>query len=267
MMALLPKIIAGSDGVIGSEALLESGVALAHGVQELRTHPTDLQQKRTPLLRVRKHLQKKDAKHVVMASDLNMTTRQELCASGRALTFTTVRSPWERLASAYLGKIADGSRHTRGVNVAQVREFWGLGDEEPISFSRFVRYVARQPDESVNIHFMPQSVRCGAGLGHYVIESRIESSFAGDVKLMLRAIGKSEALFEDAHISSTGKCLESKACTANLEVQIGPRATWEGDSTVEIARKLYKVDSEHDLPEMVRQRFSDDSTLLGYSWP
>ena len=106
--------------------------------------------------------------------------------------------------------------------------------------------VAGEPDATINIHFVPQSTRCGVGLGRYVIESRIETSFADDVKLMLRAIGKSEDLFQEEHISSAGKCLASEACTANLEEQIGPKATWRRDGTSEIARKLYESDPEYD---------------------
>ena len=82
---------------------------------------------------------------------------------------------------------------------------------------------------------------------------------------MLRALGESEDLFKEKHISSTEKCAQSELCTANLEAQIGPKATWEGDGTAEIARKLYKAG--HDLPEIVRQRYADDTNLLGYSWP
>ena len=84
---------------------------------------------------------------------------------------------------------------------------------------------------------------------------------------MLRTIGVSEDLFQEEHISSTGKCLESEACTANLEEQIGPKATWQRDSTSEIARKLYESDPDYDLVEMVRQRYPDDASLLGYTYP
>ena len=61
--------------------------------------------------------------------------------------------------------------------------------------------------------------------------------------------------------------LASEACTANLEEQIGPKATWRRDGTSEIARKLYESDPEYDLVEMVRQRYSDDTSVLGYSYP
>ena len=226
--------------------------------------------------RIRERLQKSDQGRVVMATELNATARHELCASGRALTFTTVRNPWERLVSGYLGKIADGHGDIRlGMIADEIREYYGMDSDKPISFSKFVRFVAQQPDDAINIHFMPQSVRCGAGgsdlfeshrVGWYTIESRIETSFKDDVKRMLRALERSEDLFIEEHISSTVACLESKACTANLEAQIGPKAKWEGDSTGDIARKLYVADSEHDLVEMVRQRYMDDTKLLGYTY-
>ena len=49
-----------------------------------------------------------------------------------------------------------------------------------------------------------------------------------DVKLMLRATGMSGDFVSEDHIASAARCLKSKFCTANLEEQIGPKATWEG---------------------------------------
>ena len=265
MLAVLPKLVKPKEGS-SSLRPAEQSSAEVNGATSLRER-FEGYDPRAPLHRILKHLRPSDAWRVMMASDLNTTAQHDLCTSGRALSFTTVRNPWERLVSAYLGKIADGSKQAPGVSATPIREKFGMGAEEPISFSRFVRYVADEPDETINVHFLPQSTRCGAGLGRYVIESRIETSFANDVKLMLRAIGKSEDLFQEEHISSAGKCLASEACTANLEEQIGPKATWRRDGTSEIARKLYESDPEYDLVEMVRQRYSDDTSLLGYSYP
>ena len=192
-----------------------------------------LYQQRTALTRIRRHLQASDAWRVMMASDLNTTAQHHLCTSGRALSFTTVRNPWERLVSAYLGKIADGSEQAPGVSATPIREKFGIGAEEPISFSRFVRYVADEPDETINVHFLPQSTRCGVGLGRYVIESRIETSFADYVKLMLRAIGKSEDLFKRS--TSQAQASAWRGGAPPTEEQIGPKATWQRDSTSEIA--------------------------------
>eukprot|EP00964_Phaeocystis_antarctica_P032839 scaffold18609_cov91-Phaeocystis_antarctica.AAC.1 len=81
------------------------------------------------------------------------------------------------------------------------------------------------------------------------------------------SLGESEDLFKEDHISSTESCGRSKLCSANLEAQIGPKATWIGNGTGEIARKLYKSRPGHDLAEIVRQRYADDAKLLGYAWP
>ena len=219
-----------------------------------------------PLDILRRRLQPEDQYRVVFASDMEIAARVELCTSGRALTFTTVRNPWERIVSAYLGKVADGSEGN-GVNTTVIREFLKLRDDEPVPFAEFLRYVSEQPDETINVHFMPQSFRCGVGLGRYLIESHIETSFVDDVKLILRTLGEREDLFKEDHISSTDKCAESELCTANLEAQIGPKATWRRDGTVEIARKLYKSRPGHDLAGIVRQRYTDDTKLLGYAGP
>ena len=265
MLAVLPKIIDPKAGLSLVGPTNPSKVALAEA-NEAATNER-LYQQRTALTRIRRHLQASDAGRVMMASDLNVTAQHDLCMSGRALSFTTVRNPWERLASAYLGKIADGSNDAKGASAGPIRTRFGMGSKEPISFSQFVRYVAGEPDATINIHFVPQSTRCGVGSSQYVIESQIEKSFGDDVKLMLRTIGVSEDLFQEEHISSTGKCLESEACTANLEEQIGPKATWQRDSTSDIARKLYESDPDYDLVEMVRQRYPDDTSLLGYTYP
>ena len=204
---------------------------------------------------------------MVFASEMEKAARQELCTSGRAVTFTTVRSPWERMVSAYLGKVADGSEGN-GVDTSIIRDFLGMPAGKPIPFDRFLEFVSKQPDEKISIHFMPQSFRCGVGMGHYLIESHIDSgSFADDVKLILRSLGESEDLFKEDHRRCIDECGQSELCTANLEAQIGPKATWIGNGTGEIARKLYKSRPGHDLADIVRQRYADDAKLLGYAWP
>ena len=254
MVGVLPLLIGpNASARPQTRRLVERGSLVHHGVA---------------LGRLRKNLQPADRHRVVFASEMEKAARQELCTSGRAVTFTTVRSPWERLASAYLGKVADGSSDHNGVDVTKIRDFLGMGADEPIPFAGFLRYVSKQPDKTINIHFKPQSFRCGVGMGHYLIESHIDSgSFADDVKLILRSLGESEDLFKEDHISSTESCGRSELCTANLEAQIGPKATWIGNGTGEIARKLYKSRPGHDLAEIVRQRYADDAKLLGYAWP
>ena len=76
-------------------------------------------------------------------------------------------------------------------------------------------------------------------------------SFADDVKLSIRILGEREDLFKEGHISSKKKCGQSKLCTANLQAQIGPKATWIQNGTGEIAWKLYKSCLGHDLAKVV----------------
>ena len=100
---------------------------------------------------------------------------------------------------------------------------------------------------------MPQPFRCGAGMGHYLSSRRHRLWFicADDVKLSIRSLGEREDLFKEGHISSTKKCGQSKLCTANLQAQIGPKATWIQNGTGEIAWKLYKSCLGHDLAKVV----------------
>mmetsp|Transcript_49883 Transcript_49883/g.108454 ORF Transcript_49883/g.108454 Transcript_49883/m.108454 type:complete len:329 (+) Transcript_49883:58-1044(+) len=66
----------------------------------------------------------------------------ELCD---AFTFTFVRNPWDRLRSAYLEKIASGK--------------FELAGKEP-SFSEFVRFVASQEPNTMNMHWRPVATTC-----------------------------------------------------------------------------------------------------------
>jgi len=217
--------------------------------------------------RVRKKLKLADQGRIVMANELNATARHQLCTSGRALTFTIVRNPWERLVSGYLGKIAAGRDGGPGGGLQDVLNWLGMDIDKPVPFRKFVRFVANQSDEAINVHYKPQSVRCGAGLNQYIIESRLETSFEDDVKLMLRATGMSGDFVSEDHIASAARCLKSKFCTANLEEQIGPKATWEGDSSSELSRKLYQAHPPggDKLADVVRRRYENDATLLGYT--
>ena len=270
MVGVLPLLIGPNASARPQTRRLVERESLVHDVPPWAHHGAALG-------RLRKNLQPADRHRVVFASEMEKAARQELCTSGRALTFTTVRSPWERMVSAYLDKVADGSGGKRGsVDVSSIRRFLGMPAGEPIPFAGLLEFVSKQPDKKIDIHFMPMSFRCGVGMGHYLIESHIDSgSLEDDVKLILRSLGESEDLFKErgprdvgeVHISSAEICGQSKLCTANLEAQIGPKATWIGNGTGEIARKLYKSWPGHDLAEIVRQRYADDAKLLGYAWP
>ena len=73
--------------------------------------------------------------------------RVKLCDRRRFVSFTFIRNPWDRLASAYLSKIDRGDRvrDRQALHVQQmIRELFGLDRGAHISFGHFVRWVVQQ---------------------------------------------------------------------------------------------------------------------------
>lgn len=70
-------------------------------------------------------------------------TAMSICS---ATSFMIVRNPWDRLISAYFGKIVSGKIKIR------------KGPPSKVTFANFIDYVARFP--SGNRHWMPYNVRC-----------------------------------------------------------------------------------------------------------
>ena len=108
------------------------------------------------------------AQECVQADSMDQLAKHRFCAKGNALSFSVMRSPWERVLSCYLEKVA----------ATQKVEAWSSGDHpgglveiiihdldlvasETISFSQFVRWLAgKQPGKDDNIHIMPWCAPC-----------------------------------------------------------------------------------------------------------
>ena len=77
--------------------------------------------------RVRANLDPSQRHLVRSAEELGAAARRSLCESNRTLSFTAVRNPWERLVSAYLGKIApDYGANVEQHAIEQIRKSFGL---------------------------------------------------------------------------------------------------------------------------------------------
>lgn len=86
-----------------------------------------------------------------------------LCDRRRFVSFTFVRNPWDRLASAYLSKIERGAsvRDRQALAVQErIRKLFGLRPQQPIAFGQFVRWVVQQNASTMNPHWKPHSERC-----------------------------------------------------------------------------------------------------------
>ena len=100
---------------------------------------------------------------------MDQAARRGFCARGTALSFSVMRSPWERVLSSYLEKVAatqvesEAWSNKEGGLVGLILHDLGLRPGATISFSQFVLWLsAKEPGSDDNIHIMPWSVRCGA---------------------------------------------------------------------------------------------------------
>lgn len=209
------------------------------------------------------------SKRVTSAADMNAGQKRTFC-NKRPVSFSAVRSPWSRMVAGYLGKIAPGLEgpEVEEKTIEELQKEYNLKADETVTFSQFVRWVRWQPDP-VNVHWSPQTLRCNNGLGLYAIEAHIEDGFEDDVKKLLRTLGWSEELYSEEHISSVKICVNQKSgsCVPALESQIGAVDTWQDDDGATLEKKLYDSDPDHDLRQLVHDRYLEDVEKLGYSAP
>ena len=90
----------------------------------------------------------------VRAETMNTSAKRRFCAQGNALSFSVMRSPWERVLSCYVERVALPGNWT--IMTDRIADDLGLAADATISFAQFVLWLSRQqPGEDDNVHVMP----------------------------------------------------------------------------------------------------------------
>ncbi len=171
-----------------------------------------------------------------------------LCDRRRFVTFTFVRNPWDRLASAYLSKIERGSRvrDKQAINVqSQIRELFGMPRTRHISFGHFVRWVVRQNTSTMNPHWKPHSERCDTMYTPYEFIGRYET-MQEDILHVISLMGWDPSIIPNTHWSS----LEATGLRRLNE-----------------SAKLLRLYDSAELVELVARKYRNDIVPFGYSFP
>ena len=176
-----------------------------------------------------------------------MPGHSRLCDRRRFLSFTFVRNPWDRLASAYLSKIERGPR-VKDLQALQVqrriRSLFGISRGEKISFGQFIRWVVQQNTSTMNPHWKPHSERCDTLYTPYEFIGRYET-MQEDILHVLGLLGWSPSLMPATHWSS----LESSGITQNQSARLA---------------QLY---DSAQLVDLVARKYRDDIVPFGYVFP
>ena len=177
----------------------------------------------------------------------SMKERSELCDRGRFVSFTFVRNPWDRLASAYLSKIARPKVKDKQAREVQdrVRGVFGLKRNSKVSFGHFVRWVVQQNSSTMNAHWRLHSDRCDTLHTPYEFIGRYET-IQEDILHVLGLLGWSPALIPATHWST----LSRGASTA-----------------LNASSKLLKLYDSPQLVELVARKYRNDIVPFGYTFP
>ena len=109
-----------------------------------------------------------------------------------AFHFTFVRNPWARLASCYADKVLALLPH----RFKEFEQYYPSIRFERMTFTDFVRFVCRVPDDLCEPHFAPQC-RCLDGITLDFV-GRVER-FADDLGEVIRLTGLDKRLLKWAH--------------------------------------------------------------------
>ena len=178
----------------------------------------------------------------------NVPDRAKLCDRRRFISFTFVRNPWDRMASAFLSKIDRGAnvRDRQAQNLqSQIRSFFGLPVGHRIGFGQFVRWVVQQNASEMNPHWKPHSERCDTHHMPYEFVGRYET-IQEDLLHILALLGWSPSLIPATYYSSL---------------------TAAGLSRANESQRLLKLYDSPELVDLVGHKYRDDIRIGGYRFP
>jgi len=184
-----------------------------------------------------------------------MPSAVRLCDRRRFVSFTFVRNPWDRLASAYLSKISRPTVKDRQALAVQarIRTLFGLRRGQRIAFGQFVRWVVQQNASTMNQHWKPHSERCDTLYTPFEFIGRYET-MQEDILHVLGMLGWSPTLIPATHWSSLDR--SSLAATRKNE-SAKLLALYNDDATT----------TREQLVELVAQKYRDDIVPFGYTFP
>ena len=168
------------------------------------------------------------------------------------VSFTTVRNPWDRLISGFIGKIVCNEKPIW----RHVASYFHLERRELITFAHYVRFVAARPE--LDVHWTPHSDVCQSAYHAYARTLRVEA-LTEDLQKLLSDLGWADAaadLLDFERISSTKTCHRRSACHPFLPLL---------NTSTQAERRRNFFDSE-DLVDLVYATFADDIASGGYSF-
>lgn len=171
-------------------------------------------------------------------------------------SFSVVRNPWDRLASAYSKLIAVEERGT-AVHRAWIREMHLLGEKQPISFSHFARWVVAQEPAATHRAWKPYSHSCRF--------DQVRYSFVGRFESLRDDVGRLLGRMLDAGVIAGAERWRKAWLRANYDTQPTLHAA-HPDRLLKL-HHLYFSDDRHDLVEIVRAYYREDIERFGYEFP
>lgn len=166
-----------------------------------------------------------------------------LCDNMKVFSFTTIRNPWDRLISAFIGKVVTNRNVFMGLN-------------RSIPFESFINKTLN----SSNIHIIPHYRSCNPHL-NYSMVLRMENYNANLKSLIMSTkLNKNKPIddiMDFQHINSTDKCSKDYYCSSRYMSILGT-------SNISYIRRYFFNSSL--LRAWVRKRYREDIIFGGYKF-